>query len=337
MLYPNTYLSAFAFFLTACTSTSPEFTTSKKVDFSASRKQLIAGESIFFYDKSTSSPNSLEWTFEKGTPEISTEKDPKVTYLEAGKFTVSVKVNYADEQIEKTEKEFVTVLKRTDPPFSGTIFIENNIISDTDPTSYVSIKPTGQGIRTMYDRRLNNWVQLEAHLFEVTFKTRTVEVQVNPEFSREAALELAQKYSIAIGRMPGLLLRDVETVWIHDGLNPFGGGNKNLLIHTKQADQYEKDGILEETLVHEASHTSLDAYHAKNPRWVQAQKEDPTFISTYARDNPDREDVAETFLLYLAVKHRADRISEENKHLILATIPNRIKYFDSLNLDFSSW
>ena len=139
----------------------------------------------------------------------------------------------------------------------------------------------------------------------------------------------AEKYAIVIGRLPTSLRQDVQTVWIHKGVNLFGGGNNNLLIHIGQSVLYENDGILEETLVHEASHTSLDATHANAPGWINAQQEDPTFISTYARDNPTREDIAETFLLYLAVKHRSDRISESLKETIANTIPNRIKYLDN--------
>ena len=58
----------------------------------------------------------------------------------------------------------------------------------------------------------------------------------------------------------------------------------NLLIHTGQADRYAADGILEETLVHEAAHTSLDAAHASALDWLAAQTDDassslPTLVT----------------------------------------------------------
>ena len=34
--------------------------------------------------------------------------------------------------------------------------------------------------------------------------------------------------------MPTVLRTDVETVWIHKGEEPWGGGNNNLLIHVDQ-------------------------------------------------------------------------------------------------------
>ena len=60
----------------------------------------------------------------------------------------------------------------------------------------------------------------------------------------------------------------METVWIHRGVEPFGGGNFNILIHTGQAAEYVAAGILEETLVHEAVHSSLDGTHAAAAGWL---------------------------------------------------------------------
>ena len=117
----------------------------------------------------------------------------------------------------------------------------------------------------------------------------------------------------------------------HDDL-PLFSGNNNILIHVGQADLYVNDGILEETLVHEASHTSLDADHAASSGWIAAQQADNVFISTYARDNPSREDIAESFLLYLALRYREDRIDQSLKDTIMNTMPNRVAYFDNLNL-----
>jgi PEP-CTERM motif len=60
---------------------------------------------------------------------------------------------------------------------------------------------------------------------------------------------------------------------------------------------------------------------------------DGEFISTYARDYPDREDIAESFLPYLALRYRADRISQSLSDTISQTIPNRINYFSDQSFD----
>ena len=223
------------------------------------------------------------------------------------------------------------------PPFSGTIFIDPDIITPADPSTFLSTTYAGRGTRTMFDRRVNAFVPFNAYLFTATFSDAPpVEIQVNPEFGSEAAARTeALRFARPIGQLPVALREDVRTVWIHRGVQGFGGGNNNLLIHTGQADLYIADGILEETFVHEAAHTSLDADHANSPGWRAAQAADPEFISTYARDNPTREDVAESFLPYLAVRYRRDRISPSLANTISSTIPNRMAYFDARSFDLT--
>jgi hypothetical protein len=221
-----------------------------------------------------------------------------------------------------------------EPPFSGTIFIDPDIITDKDPSTYLSQSFGGQAERTMYDRR-EGFITNTAFLFNADYSDGlTIEIQVNSEFgTQEAAGVQSEKYAPFIGQLPKALRRDVETVWIHKGTEPFGGGNNNLLIHVGQGEQYIENGILEETLVHEAAHTSLDSYYADSAGWKAAQEADGIFISTYARDYPEREDIAESFLPYLAIRYKSDRISSELYTTITETIPNRIEYFDGLDLD----
>ena len=218
----------------------------------------------------------------------------------------------------------------TDPPFQGTIFLDPDILTEADPSTYENLSYAGQASRTMFDRRENDWITVDPFLFNTNFDDGlTIEIQVNPEFGTEALAKIeAEKYAEVIGRLPTGLRKDVQTVWIHKGVQLFGGGNNNLLIHTGQTALYEQDGILEETLIHEASHTSLDATHAAAQGWIDAQETDSNFISTYARDNPTREDIAESYLLYLAIRFKPATISVELTKTITETIPNRIKYFD---------
>lgn len=228
-------------------------------------------------------------------------------------------------------EQAITPTTPAGPPFDGTIFLDPDIIVDSDPSTFVSLSYVGQDMRLMYDRRVNKFITVPAFIYNSTYDDGlTIEIQVNPEFQNpELGQTVALKFATVIGRLPTSLRVDVETVWIHKGTEPFGSGNNNLLVHTGQATQYEKDGILEETFVHEASHSSLDAAHATSAGWISAQESDGNFISTYALDNPKREDIAESFLLYLAVRHRSDRISQSLKSVTLQTIPNRIKYFDT--------
>ena len=227
---------------------------------------------------------------------------------------------------------FCTGYASAAPPFSGTIFLSPDIITASDVSAFKSLSSTGQGSRLMFDRRVDQFVTLNALLFQVDYNDGlSLEVQVNPEFSNDAA-STAEFYARVIGQLPRALRTDVQSVWIHKGDQPFGGGNNNLLIHTGQANKYIADGILEETLFHEASHTSLDPYYSNAAGWLAAQAQDPEFISTYARDNPDREDIAESALLYFAVRFRSERISTDLLQTVVTAIPARIAFFDNIDL-----
>ena len=227
------------------------------------------------------------------------------------------------------------VAQAADPPYAGTVYIDPDVITSSDPTTFESLTDAGRGSRTMFDRRINDWTTLNAYLFEARFDDGlTIEVQVNPEFgSTSAARDEADKYCRVIGQLPTGLRTGVETVWIHRGDELLGGGNNNILIHQGHADQSMQTGFLEEELMHEAAHSSLDPDHKAAPDWLDAQEADGNFISTYARDYPDREDIAESYLPYFAVRYRPERISPSTLQTILRTIPNRMAYFDALSLD----
>ncbi|MBK9196187.1 MAG: hypothetical protein IPO17_14675 [Flavobacteriales bacterium] len=73
-------------------------------------------------------------------------------------------------------------------PFAGTIFVDQDIISTTDPSAFVSSTYTGQGVETMYDYRVPGWVNVNAYHFTVLWDDGLSTVaMVNPEFASEAA------------------------------------------------------------------------------------------------------------------------------------------------------
>ena len=186
----------------------------------------------------------------------------------------------------------------------------------------------------MFDRRTNSFETFDAHLFQAVFAGDVeLEIQVNPEFGVEDAESESRFYAESIGKIPAFLFRDLETVWIHAGVELYGGGNNNLLIHTGQTPEYLRDGVLEEVFIHEGAHTSMDAYHSLDPDWLAAQNADGMALSTYALEHPSREDIAETLAPYLAYRFRAERLGVMLINQIERTIPNRVLYLDCLELD----
>lgn len=225
------------------------------------------------------------------------------------------------------------------PPYGGTIFIDPNIISDETPTTYIATSYKGQGIRNMFDRRTNMYADYNAYLFDVTYSdSSVVEFEVNPEYGSSVAAQVpVAYYAPVIGRLPRVLRTYVQRVWVHMGDEVFGGGSGCcLLIHTgSYAQSYIDAGILEEALAHEATHTSLDATIANSPGWLAAQAADAEFISDYAHDYPDREDVAESFVPFLAVTASGSGVDATVRATIEATIPHRLAYFRAQGFNLS--
>jgi len=78
---------------------------------------------------------------------------------------------------------FVLTVVSADPPYEGTIFIDADIITTTDPSTFVDAIYAGQGMRTMFDRRVNDWITVNAFLFNTTFDDGlSFEIKVNPEY-----------------------------------------------------------------------------------------------------------------------------------------------------------
>ena len=252
--------------------------------------------------------------------------------------------SYVAETIEVTVSADRTIdfsLKHTGtPPYQGTVFITPNLLGPADPTSLQSVTYIGRGERVIYDRRPGAWITVNAYLFSVRYEGTDLEFQVNPEFgSRGAAQTEVDTYAAALGRLPAVFLLRAQKVQINAGHKLFGGNwhDRSFLIHTDQGKEYIRNGHLEEALIHEGAHVSLDGAHASSPGWRAAQTKDGVSISAYARDYPDREDIAESILPYFALRYLPDRLTDSDRAAILAAIPNRLIYFDEQGFDMSPY
>lgn len=119
---------------------------------------------------------------------------------------------------------FFSVGALAEPPYSGTVFVDPDILLAEDPSAFIAAISNGTGIRQMYDRRVNNWIITDTLLFAVHFTDgKSIEFQINPEFELTEAADKAVFYGHSIGQLPAILRQDVQTVWIHKGDEAFGG------------------------------------------------------------------------------------------------------------------
>lgn len=259
------------------------------------------------------------------------------------KITVTAAPTHVAETVEVTVDEDRTLnfdLEHTGiPPYHGSTAIWPQVIEPSDPTKLENITYAGRGQRRVYDRRPAMWITIDAYLFDVRYDGQEVEFRVNPEFgSEEAARAQVETYASALGQMPAVLLTPITHVDINAGNDRWGGLVRGVLIHVGDAEEiYIPRGYMEEVFVHEAAHAALDIAHEDSPGWLAAQTADDMFITEYARDYPDREDIAESFLAYLALRYRSERLTFAERALILRAIPNRLIYFDEQEFDMSPY
>jgi PKD repeat protein len=91
--------------------------------FSADKTTILAGESVQFSDQSLHAPSGFLWSFQGGTPAVSTEKNPTILYPNPGMYDVSLQaVNEAgSDRLTKNDYILVEVATGTDAPVESSI------------------------------------------------------------------------------------------------------------------------------------------------------------------------------------------------------------------------
>ena len=225
------------------------------------------------------------------------------------------------------------------PPYAGTVWISPNIIDSSDSSSVQSIVYSGREEREFYKGYESGFIMTETYLFNVEYPNRrTIEFQVETAWGDlEAAHEQVEIHAVELGRMPLLLLRGVIEVEIGDIGRIAASLLGQIHIDVNIAKEWIGNGYWQESLFHETVHTTLDGGIIGDHAWVAAQKADGVFISDYAQFLPVTEDVAETFLMWFAVRYRPERLPGDVLQTILNTIPNRITYLDERKYDLSPY
>lgn len=220
----------------------------------------------------------------------------------------------------------------------GTVFLTPDAITPESPSDFIEVTFTGLEDKETFDRRVNDFVTNPSYMFRATFQCapEPVDVIVNAEYAQEQALQEAKRFAYLLGQMPVGLRGLVREIWVHDGNEAAGGGNYSILVHSVYAD--ENKDFIEEVFAHEGAHTSLDYDQGgvvDQTLWAKAVASDGRFISGYAEEFPEREDIAESYGAFLIwALHRDQGLFPESAAEIEALIPARLQYFESLGPNF---
>jgi len=156
----------------------------------------------------------------------------------------------------------------------------------------------------------------------------------------DAALAIATRLGTSIGQMPLVLLNDLGTISVHGNVgNGIGATaawwNGDLNIYNSVS-----GSAREETIIHEFGHLTMEkilqTWSGAQDAWRAAQNADRIFISQYAEDFPAREDIAESLMMYIAVRVYPDRVGAERAADLEETFKHRFDFFDTLGLDYST-
>jgi tetratricopeptide (TPR) repeat protein len=174
------------------------------------------------------------------------------------------------------------------------------------------------------------------YLFDATFYDGSIiEVRIDPAIEDTGARsELAEKYMKMVGQLPGFLRSGIKTFSIYKAGDPKQSDSVvasemdgHINFHSDLAER--KPLRLEEYIFHEAVHATLDDFHKNYSQWLAAQQNDGQFISPYAKEFSETEDVAESYSMYYVSRISDPQLHGSIVNTILSTIPNRIKYFDA--------
>jgi hypothetical protein len=236
----------------------------------------------------------------------------------------------------------------------STLGVSDGLIRRDDPSTLTDVVFVENGIR--YYARGENWSgyltgPFRANVFEARYLnggTMNIVVESSIEFS--TAEQVAQQAGFIFGQAPDLLRAGMRDFIILPGMGHPSSGP----VTTFYLDGFYGMGDrIEEGLIHDMAHASLD-WPARNStfditdnrtliphpgvtsrnEWLNAARLDNFYVSTYAKDHPEREDIAESIMHYLMVRWRSERFDPYLIEFIINAIPNRIAYLDTFDFGY---
>ncbi len=203
------------------------------------------------------------------------------------------------------------------------------ILTD-DPGACWTMSEREGGRTEMYDPRRDTLFVEGALHFNVTFPDQQIRINLHPDVGdpQQRAMEAAASLS----RLPTKMRNELRYVNILDGdgtaLSEDLGRFFTLYGGLMERRLAEHD--LDETVFHESAHVALDPLLTRDPDWKSNQIADGEFITQYAADNPDKEDIAESALFAWTMFYHPGRLTDDVEARVRDIMPNRLEYFSNM-------
>lgn len=233
------------------------------------------------------------------------------------------------------EFEIIEPAGAIEPLFINSIVsTEIDFITNTDPGAVAELTYEGRDRREMPDKRSDVLFDEQAYVFSAKFSdSAVVGIWLHSEFgSFETAQEYADKVTGPIGKLPAMMRGRLSHVVIHQGNETAFAEDlgRFFVLYSQNMDIRIQNNDLEETVFHEAVHATLDVDYASSAAWLRAQLNDGNYMTQYGRDNPDKEDLAESALFAYTMLFYPGRLTAELESWVRAYTPNRLRFFGEL-------
>ena len=252
---------------------------------------------------------------------------------------------------------------------TGTVWESADIITAVDPSALKSIEYVGRDSTNFHLNNHDSWSfspDPEAFHFQAHFIDAIMDIYVHSIHGDSASAQKTTEVIVpATGRLPHIFLDGVIKIGYSipargalAGASPCTnvyGWHSDLQPHPDDDASTNRWKIstaafAEEVALHEGVHNILEGCkrsecddvqsanceglaRSKSAEWKAAQDADGLFITAYARNSPNSEDMAESFWGWFVSRCVPERMHPEYKRRIDAGIPNRLAYFDALRLD----
>ena len=227
---------------------------------------------------------------------------------------------------------------QSQPLFPNSI-VSNDLefITASDPHVFTCLTYVGRDRREMPDKRGGDLFADGTFVFTAQFSDGTrVGIWAHPDFgSIDRARDHVNLITEPLGKLPTVMRKNLSHVVLHTGDETAFGEDEGhfFVLYAENVKTRVRNHDIQETVFHESVHATLDADYARSSKWLKAQRADADFVTEYAANLPEREDMAESALFaYTMLKHPG-RLPDDVAARVQKTMPNRLAFFRSLFID----
>ena len=207
-------------------------------------------------------------------------------------------------------------------------------ITAADPHAFLCLDDAGRGRREMPDRRSDERFADDAFIFAARFSDRNeLEIRAHPRFGTvKNARRHVEMIVRPLGRLPSFMRQRLSHVVLHEGDEVAFAEDKGhfFVLYSENVKRRIRSHDIEETIFHEAVHATLDDDYRSSLAWLEAQQADGAYVTYYAANNPDTEDMAESALFAYTILHHPGRLPIHLEQEVQLVMPNRLAYFSTL-------